>query len=599
MNIDIQKSVAVLPFVNRSSSQDAEYFSDGITEEIINALAKIKGLRVTSRTSSFSFKGKEISLSEIANQLNVSIIIEGSVRLAGTSARISVQLIEAVNDSPFWTETFDRNLENVFAVQDEISLIIADRLRENLGHFDLNDHLVDFFDIPFLSYKKYLKGRFYLMKLDYESTLKAISIFEEVIEESPDFPLSYLDINKAYIYMGTMGIISAFESYTKAQPFLQKAIELDEELPETQLNLAWASFYQKLDMDKAYVYLNNALRIRPTDEMYITMANFLTFEGKLDSAMKYTDKALELAPFSPVAVSYKGFVSYMMGQYGKALPYFQQALALQPDLPFPLFYIGCSHLLMGRYQRGLDYFNSLPDDSNGYLTKLGGISVSHAVMGNTEGAMEGITQLETYLESESASNALLYMITCYTQLNKLEIALDYIGKAVENRFPYVFLLSIDPMVAPLQKLPAFTDLMKTIVPKTKATISTTNLKKSIFSTKELKAYKQRLTDLMEEDELYLNPDLSLRSLSEYMNMTPNNLSKLLNEGLEQNFANYVNSYRLDYFKQRLEDESAHELTILALAYESGFNSKTVFNTFFKKKLGVTPKVYWKKLKNKF
>ena len=215
MNIDIQKSVAVLPFVNRSSSQDAEYFSDGITEEIINALAKIKGLRVTSRTSSFSFKGKEISLSEIANQLNVSIIIEGSVRLAGTSARISVQLIEAVNDSPFWTETFDRNLENVFAVQDEISLIIADRLRENLGHFDLNDHLVDFFDIPFLSYKKYLKGRFYLMKLDYESTLKAISIFEEVIEESPDFPLSYLDINKAYIYMGTMGIISAFESYTK------------------------------------------------------------------------------------------------------------------------------------------------------------------------------------------------------------------------------------------------------------------------------------------------------------------------------------------------------------------------------------------------
>jgi adenylate cyclase len=127
------KSIAVLPFLNMSPNPEVEYFSDGITEEIIYALTKIQELKVTSRTSSFSFKGTNSTLSEIGQQLNASIILEGSVRLSGTSARITAQLIEVENDFHFWSDTFDRNLENIFAVQDEISLIIADKLREILS----------------------------------------------------------------------------------------------------------------------------------------------------------------------------------------------------------------------------------------------------------------------------------------------------------------------------------------------------------------------------------------------------------------------------------------------------------------------------------
>ena len=282
-----------MPFLNLSSSEDLEYFSDGITEEIINALSKIDELKVTSRTSSFSFKGTKNTITEIGKQLNVSIILEGSVRLSGSSSRITAQLIEVENDFHFWSETFDRDLENVFAVQDEISLLIADKLREQLGHFVMEEQLVDFYDVPLETYKKYLKGRFHLMRLDYTNTLKAISIFEEVIKESPEFPLPYLDINQGYIYMGTMGIIPAFDAFTKAEPFLQKAIELKEDLPETQLNLAWISRWQKWDLKQAYVHLNKAISIRPTDVMYLTMANFLTVEGKLELASKYLEKALD------------------------------------------------------------------------------------------------------------------------------------------------------------------------------------------------------------------------------------------------------------------------------------------------------------------
>jgi adenylate cyclase len=591
-----KRSIAVLPFVNISSNSEAEYFSDGITEEIINALAKIQELRVTSRTSSFSFKGTNSTISEIGKQLNVSIILEGSVRLSGTSARITTQLIEVKNDFHFWSETFDRDLSNVFAVQDEISLIIADKLREHLGHFELDERLVDSYNVSLETYKKYLKGRFYLMKLDYTNTHKAISIFEEVIQESPEFPLPYLDVNQAYTYMGTMGIVPAYEGFAKAQPFLQKAIKLKNDLPETQLNLAWISCWQKWDLKKAYAHLNTALSSRPTDSMYLTKANFLTLEGKLDVAMKYINKALEVAPFSSVNLNYKGFLYYMMEQYDNALPYFKRSLAIQPELPFPVVYIGAGYLLSGQHEEGLEYFNNLPEDDSGFLAKLGGTTLAHSIMGNTTKAAEGISTLESFLQTPSAGNALNFLVLCHSQLGNIDIALDYVNKGIENHFPMILLLPTEPLAKPLHNLASFKESIATIIGTSNASEPIVKYKKLLFTDQELSRYKSELIDLMDEDRLYLNPELSLRLLAQYMNLPPNHMSQLLNEGFEQNFADFINSYRLEDFKAKLGTASAHQLTLLALAYDSGFNSKTVFNTFFKKKMRVTPKAYWNQLR---
>jgi len=596
MNTEHNKSIAVLPFVNRSNNEEVEYFSDGITEEIINALSKIQELKVTSRTSSFSFKGTKHTISEIAKQLNVSIILEGSVRLSGTSARITTQLIEGENDFNFWSETFDRDISNIFQVQDEISLIIADKLREHLGHFELKEHLIDFYDVPLEIYKKYLKGRFYMMKLDYTNTLKAISILEEVIEESPDFPLPYLDINQGYTFMGTMGIIPSFEAFTKAQPFLEKAIELKEDLPETQLNLAWINCWQKWDLKQAYVHLNNALSEKPTDSMYITMANLLTIEGKLDLAMKYINKALDIAPFSSVNVNYKGFLFYMMEQYDKALPYFKQSLLIQPELPFPVVFIGACDLLAGNLQEGLNYFENLPEDSSGFLSKLGGTAISHAMMGNISKANEGISKLETFFGTPSEANALNFITLCHIQLNNIEKAMELINQSVENHFPMVLLLPTEPLAKPLHELPAFKTIMQKLIGSDNREEPQRKYKKLLFKDQELKKYKTRLIDLMEQKDLYLDPELTLRSLAEYMNLPANHMSQLLNKGFNQNFTEYVNTYRLEHFKKLLQTTDSHHLTVLALAYDSGFNSKTVFNTFFKNKEGITPKAYWNQIK---
>ena len=336
----MNKSIAVLPFVNMSSAKENEYFCDGMTEEIINALAKIKELKVTSRTSSFYFKNRNLPIPQIGAELGVSIILEGSIRLSGNMIRITAQLIDVEDDFHFWSETFDRTMENIFVVQDEISLFIADRLREHMGHFEIEDQLVETLDIPLKDYKLYLKGKYHLMKLNLPQTELAIDIFKEVIEEQQDFTLAYLGINQGYAFLGTMGLMPAQEAFEKAKPFLDKALSLDKNLPESQMNLAWIACYQDWDLPKAYLHINEALAMRPTDEMYLSMSNFLTIEGRLDEAFIYLEKALEIAPLSAMNVYYKGFLYYLKEAYEPALDWFDKSLALKPDLPFPPIYIG-------------------------------------------------------------------------------------------------------------------------------------------------------------------------------------------------------------------------------------------------------------------
>jgi AraC-like DNA-binding protein len=201
------------------------------------------------------------------------------------------------------------------------------------------------------------------------------------------------------------------------------------------------------------------------------------------------------------------------------------------------------------------------------------------------------------LESPSAGNALNFLTLCHAQLGNIETAMDYFRNGIENHFPMILLLPTEPLAKPLHDLPEFKKRISGIIGNSENKIPKPKNKKSLFTDEEKVFYENRLRELMKQEQLHLNPDLSLRSLAEYMNLSPNHMSQLLNDGFEQNFADFLNGYRLDEFKERLKADDAHHLTILAIAYDSGFNSKTVFNTFFKKKMGVTPKVYWNKLKN--
>ncbi len=591
------KSIAVLPFVNMSSNTDNEYFTDGMTEEIINALAKIKELKVTSRTSSFFFKNKNIPIPQIGHELNVSTILEGSIRLSGDKMRITAQLINVADDFHFWSETFDRSMEDIFAVQDKISLLIADKLREHIGHFDIENRLVDAPDIPIDVYKKYLKGRYYLMKLNLPSTEKAISIFKEVIAEQPKFPLPYLGINQGYTFLGAMGLLPAPESFAKAKPFLEKALELDKNLPESQLNLSWIACWQKWDIERAYRHISKAIELRPSDEMFLTMANILTIEGKLDAAQNYIDKALQLDPFSAMNHHYKGFLFYLQEKYDLAIPYFEKSLRLKPELPFPHIYLGEILLLTGRVNEGLIFFQNLPENQGGDLTKLGGTTLAYVAQNNVEKVAEGITKLEAALQSDSMGSALRFLTLVKTMMGRHDEAIQLIEQAVDYKLPLALLIYTEPILKSLHSIPRFQELMQQIFAKTSSfDLSNRKYKKALLNKALLEQYRNQLDALMTDKKPYLDPNLTLRSLAQIMEIPPNHLSQLLNEGFGKNFSAYVNSYRVEAFKSKAADPAQQHLTILALAFDSGFNSKTVFNTFFKKITGKTPKTYWKELK---
>ena len=593
---EITKTIAVLPFVNMSSNAENEYFTDGMTEEIINALAKIKSLKVTSRTSSFYFKNKNISITKIGKELNVSTILEGSIRLSGNKMRITAQLINVADDFHFWSETFDRSMEDVFAVQDEISLLIADKLREHIGHFDIEKHLVDSPNIPIEVYKKYLKGRYYMMKLDLPGTEKSISIFKEVIAEQPKFPLPYLAINQGYAYLGTMGLLPAPEAFAKAKPFLDKALELDKNLPQSQLNMSWIACWQNWDIESAYRHISKALELRPSDEMLLTMSNILTVEGKLDAAHNYIDKALQLDPISAMNHHYKGFLFYLQGKYKKAIPYLEKSLRIKPDLPFPHIYLGSIPILTGNAKEGLNYFNNLPEKDGGNLTKLGGTSLAYAALGDTHKTEEGIAKLEAALNTDSMGSALQFLILVKTMMKKYDEVIQLIEQAVSYRLPLALLIYTEPILKPLHSIPRFQELMLQIHGKaSNIDFSKRKHKKPLFDEDLLKKYRHQLKALMAAEKPYLDPSLTIRSLAEIMGIPSNHLSQLLSEGFDKNFSEFVNTYRLEAFKSKAADPSQQHLTLIALAYDSGFNSKTVFNTFFKKMMGVTPKAYWKEV----
>lgn len=586
-------SIAVLPFVNISSREENEYFCDGLTEEVINALAKIKDLSVTSRTSSFYFKNKSVTTKEVREKLDVATFIEGSVRLSGPKMRITVQMIDTEEDFHFWSETFDRNLDDIFAVQDEISMFIADRLREHIGHIEIQDKLVEPIDVPIDIYREYLKGRYYIMKLDVANSLKGIDILNGVIERAPHFLNPYLDVNLSYTYMGTLGLLPAYEAFGKAQPYFEKAVGLNPNSSRVQLNLSWVECWQNWNLKKAYKHANKALEIQPADDIYLTISNYLTVEGKLESAQNYLDKALQLDPFSAMNHHYKGFLLYLQEKYNEAIPHLQKALELNPDLPFPPLYIGECLLLTDKPNQAIEYYSNLKGVPVSDLTQLGGLALCYAKINDTEKCYAKIAELETYLQSNHIDKAFNFLILVNVLLGNYDKALDLVEQAFENHLPLVLLLNPEPIIKPIKNDKRFKSIMLKAIPDNLNYKQKKKYKQALLDTDEIKKYSKDLEQIMLDYKLYLNPDLSLKDLASYLELPANYVSQILNLGFQKNFSEYVNTYRINEFKERILLEENKGLTIMAVAYDSGFNSKTVFNTFFKKIEGITPNAYLK------
>ncbi|MEL7162439.1 MAG: helix-turn-helix domain-containing protein, partial [Bacteroidota bacterium] len=417
-------------------------------------------------------------------------------------------------------------------------------------------------------------------------------IMREIVADQPDFPLAHLGLHLGYTLLATLGMMPAPEAFARGQPYLDKAMELDATLPEVQLHLSYRSFLQDWDLDGAYRHLRKSFEQRPSVEYYQSMASVLVAEGKLQAAHNYIDTALQLDPFSAINHHLKGFLFYVQEQYTPAIQCYEKSLELKPDGHVSLAELGQSLLLAGRHQRALEFFRELPlpDDD---LLKVGGTTMVYAVT-DPDRAEEGIRVLEQALEGSQVDRALNLLTLCRALLGQVEKALELLEQGIEQRLPMVVYTQIDPILKPVRALSRFAAVSQRVFGESPLPTSPPRkYKKTLLAPEEVDRYKAQLSQLMEETKPFLDPDLSLRQLAERMDLPPNYLSQLLNEGFTQNFAEFVNTYRVEAFKAKVVDPAWQHLTLLGLAYESGFNSKTTFNTSFKRVTGTTPAAYRK------
>jgi len=359
--IILEKSIAVLPFANMSNDPEQEYFSDGMAEEILNSLSHLRDLKVVGRTSSFQFKGKNIDLRDAGERLGVATVLEGSVRKQGNRVRITAQLVNVVDGFHLWSEKYDRNMDDIFAIQDEIALAIAENLRVILLKDD-KANITKSHTQNIEAYEFYLRGRFYLNK---RFLFQSLEQFNKAIEVDPDFAKAHAGLADAYVILGFYNFLPAKEAMPKARKAADAAIRLDKSLcePYCSLGMYYASyewkwkeardnFLKSLELNHRYVqghvwfghyylcwiegefeegerYLNIAIDLEPYNAMsYVNKYAVLLTAGKLDEAFLTAKQGYELDPDSMIGNRIMGFGYFYKKEYAEATVYLELASKL-------------------------------------------------------------------------------------------------------------------------------------------------------------------------------------------------------------------------------------------------------------------------------
>jgi TolB-like protein len=384
-----EHSIAVLPFVNLSAEKDNEYFSDGMTEELLNALAKVEGLLVTSRTSSFAFKGKNTDIRDIGKQLGVKTVLEGSVRKYGNRVRVTAQLVNSENGYHKWSETYDRNLEDIFAVQDELANSIVDQLKKTITVKKPAKSLVKVPTENIDAYNLYLKGLFYWNKWTPEFIHKAIKCFEEALEISPGFALVYSRLSACYIYLGAIGYMANKVAYPKAKEYALKSFELDNNSVASMISMGMVKYFNDWDWEGAEKCFLKVFEINPNSaETHQYYAMLLTTLGYHKKALKEAELAHQIDPLNAPISYILSFVYFNNNQTDNAIAQQKKTIELDPDFGDTWNSLAWMYLRSNEYDRAIEIFNKILNDPTNIMKANAGLSYAFVKLGKPERALE-------------------------------------------------------------------------------------------------------------------------------------------------------------------------------------------------------------------
>jgi serine/threonine protein kinase/tetratricopeptide (TPR) repeat protein len=339
----VPPSIAVLPFVNMSADPEQDYFCDGLAEELINALTKIKDIKVVARTSAFAFKGKTIDVREIGGMLNVEKVLEGSVRKSGNKLRITAQLVNVADGYHLWSEKFDRDMEDIFAIQDEISLAIVDNLKVSLLRGE-KEALLKRYTEDIEAYSLYLKGIYFLRMYTAEGFQEAIKYFEQTLKKDPNYAIAYYGLAEVFYAISYWANVPPHEAYPKAKEYAQKAIEIDDDIGEAHAALGLVYTFYDWNWGDAESELKKALELNPSSAIvHMSYSWFLSLTERHQEAIYEAKRAQELDPLSPLIISHIGLTCVYGSQFDKAIDELKEGTSLAPDFYLMHFYQGLAY----------------------------------------------------------------------------------------------------------------------------------------------------------------------------------------------------------------------------------------------------------------
>ena len=435
--------VAILPLVNMTSDPNDEYFADGMTEEMISTLSNVSGLTVISRTSTMQYKGVKKNLVDIGRELGVGTLLEGSVRKAGNRVRITLQLLDAREDKHLWAQSYDRELQDIFAVQSDVATKVADTLKVKLLDREatqIKKRATESTE----AYLLYLKGREFWNKRSNDAVRKAIEYFQLAIDNDPDFALAFAGIADCWSVLQTQRYVSSTEAAPMMKQAALKALKLDSTLAEAHTSYALELALYEWKWEEAELEFKRAIELNPN---YGTAHHWYSFSvlrltGQRHKELKEAYEALELDPLAPVMSLNMGQTMYVKEEYDKAIEYFDKALSIDPT--FFLAYLhqaGC-YLLSGRFEKGLELVQTYEPKMHTETRVKLGLAWAYGIAGRMAEAWKLIAEVEQAHDRELIHP--IEFATTFRALGETDKMFEYLNKAALQKDGTVPFTLVDP-----------------------------------------------------------------------------------------------------------------------------------------------------------
>jgi TolB-like protein/Flp pilus assembly protein TadD len=441
------KSIAVLPFVNMSDDRGNEYFSDGLTEELLNLLARIPELKVIARTSSFAYKGKEAKISDIARELQVANVLEGSVRKSGDRVRITAQLIRTSDSTHVWSQSYDRTVQDIFAVQDEIAGEVVDSLKVKLLGADrkpvqaggTNDAR---------AYEAYLRGRYELNKGESQEILRtALAAFDEALALDPSFAQAHASRSSVLQALARNAYLPYAEGFAQARAAAERAVELAPDTSDAYAALGRLAIGANWDWQESEVALRKALELNPSNAAaYIVLAQLLAGLGRTNEALAAADQAVSVDPLAPAGIQTVAFTNYDARRYDEAGTLARQVATLDPARPRLNYLLGLIDLATGKLQAAA----VACERERVEWQRQTCLAIVYEKLGR---APEAAAQLKELKKTGDASAYQMAQISA--QRGQLDEAIRWLDVARRVRDPGVFRAGVDQLLDPLRDDPRF------------------------------------------------------------------------------------------------------------------------------------------------